>query len=67
MAQDKTQLPTIAKSIATPNYLNQPETVILQALSGRFADGLGEVRNERGARASIRCPGIRWPPGCSRR
>lgn len=36
----------IAKAIAAPNYLNQPETVILQALSGRFADGLGNVRNE---------------------
>lgn len=46
MAQDKTQLPTIAKAIATPNYLNQPETVILQALSGRYADGLGAVQNE---------------------
>ena len=38
--------PEIAKAIAAPNYLNQPETVILQALSGRFADGLGSVRNE---------------------
>lgn len=38
--------PEIAKAIAAPNYLNQPETVILQALSGRFADGLGNVRNE---------------------
>lgn len=36
----------IAKAIAAPNYLNQPETVILQALSGRYADGLGNVRNE---------------------
>ncbi len=46
MAQDEAQLPTIARAIATPNYLNQPETVILQALSGRFADGLGQVQNE---------------------
>ncbi|EAZ58618.1 ABC transporter substrate-binding protein [Pseudomonas aeruginosa] len=46
MAQDKAQLPTIAKAISTPNYLNQPETVILQALSGRYADGLGQVQNE---------------------
>ena len=29
-----------------PAYLNQPETVVLQALSGRFADGLGNVRVE---------------------
>ncbi len=46
MAQDQSQLPAIAKAISTPNYLNQPETVILQALSGRFADGLGAVQNE---------------------
>lgn len=38
--------PAIAKAISTPNYLNQPETVVLQALSGHFADGLGNVRNE---------------------
>ncbi|MEX3969598.1 CmpA/NrtA family ABC transporter substrate-binding protein [Paraburkholderia caribensis] len=36
----------IAKAISTPNYLNQPETVVLQALSGHYADGLGNVRNE---------------------
>lgn len=36
----------IAKAISKPAYLNQPETVVLQALSGRFADGLGKVRNE---------------------
>ncbi|WP_430231387.1 CmpA/NrtA family ABC transporter substrate-binding protein [Paraburkholderia tropica] len=38
--------PAIAKAISTPNYLNQPETVVLQALSGHYADGLGNVRNE---------------------
>lgn len=38
--------PAIAKAIATPNYLNQPETVILQALNGHYADGLGHVRDE---------------------
>ncbi|OZI60513.1 CmpA/NrtA family ABC transporter substrate-binding protein [Bordetella genomosp. 11] len=38
--------PAIAKAISSPNYLNQPETVILQALSGRYADGLGNVKNE---------------------
>jgi nitrate/nitrite transport system substrate-binding protein len=36
----------IAKAISTPNYLNQPETVVLQALSGHYADGLGNVCNE---------------------
>jgi len=45
-AQKAANRPAIAKAIATPNYLNQPETVILQALSGRFADGLGNVRDE---------------------
>ncbi|WP_454763921.1 CmpA/NrtA family ABC transporter substrate-binding protein [Cupriavidus campinensis] len=38
--------PGIAKAISTPNYLNQPETVVLQSISGHFADGLGNVRNE---------------------
>ena len=36
----------IAKAISTPNYLNQPETVVMQALSGHYADGLGHVRDE---------------------
>lgn len=36
----------ISKAIAPKNYLNQPETVIEQVLTGRFADGLGKVRNE---------------------
>lgn len=39
-------LPEIAAAISTPNYLNQPEIVIRQALTGRFADGLGNVQNE---------------------
>ncbi|AVA35858.1 CmpA/NrtA family ABC transporter substrate-binding protein [Cupriavidus metallidurans] len=46
MARKRENRADIAKAIATPSYLNQPETVILQALSGRFADGLGNVRNE---------------------
>lgn len=33
----------IAAAIATPNYLNQPLTVVEQALTGTFADGLGNV------------------------
>jgi len=45
-ASDPANLPTIAKAISTPNYLNQPEIVVRQALTGRFADGLGQVRNE---------------------
>jgi nitrate/nitrite transport system substrate-binding protein len=35
----------IAKAIAPKNYLNQPETVVEQVLTGTFADGLGEVKN----------------------
>jgi nitrate/nitrite transport system substrate-binding protein len=35
----------IAKAISPANYLNQPETVVAQVLTGRYADGLGEVKN----------------------
>jgi nitrate/nitrite transport system substrate-binding protein len=34
----------IAAAIATPNYLNQPLTVIEQVLTGTYADGLGNVK-----------------------
>ncbi|MFT3734953.1 MAG: CmpA/NrtA family ABC transporter substrate-binding protein [Rhodocyclaceae bacterium] len=34
----------IATAIAPANYLNQPETVIEQILTGTFADGLGGVK-----------------------
>jgi nitrate/nitrite transport system substrate-binding protein len=33
----------VAKAIAPANYLNQPETVIEQILTGTFANGLGQV------------------------
>ena len=33
----------VAAAIAGPNYLNQPETVIQQVLTGTFANGLGQV------------------------
>lgn len=36
----------IAAAIAPTNYLNQPVQVIEQVLLGRYADGLGEVKNE---------------------
>jgi nitrate/nitrite transport system substrate-binding protein len=36
----------VAAMIAPSNYLNQPLTVVEQVLIGRYADGLGEVRNE---------------------
>lgn len=35
----------MAKVLAQPTYLNAPETVVEQVISGRFADGLGQVRN----------------------
>jgi nitrate/nitrite transport system substrate-binding protein len=35
----------MAKVIAPAQYLNQPETVIAQVLTGKFADGLGNIRN----------------------
>jgi len=35
----------IAKAIAPANYLNQPEIVVQQALTGTYADGLGKVQH----------------------
>ena len=34
----------IAKVISPAAYLNQPETVVTQVLTGKFADGLGNVQ-----------------------
>ena len=45
MARDPKNRELIAKVIAPAAYLNQPETVLQQVLSGKFADGLGNVRN----------------------
>jgi nitrate/nitrite transport system substrate-binding protein len=36
----------IAEAIAPGNYLNQPETVIEQCLTGVYADGLGNVKTD---------------------
>lgn len=47
-ASDPANLKTIAQVISTPNYLNQPEIVIRQALTGRYADGLGVVQDDPG-------------------
>jgi nitrate/nitrite transport system substrate-binding protein len=44
MARDPRHRTLIAKSISPANYLNQPETVVEQVLTGKFADGLGNVR-----------------------
>lgn len=34
----------IAEAISPQNYLNQPQTVVEQVLTGTFADGLGQVQ-----------------------
>lgn len=45
MARQAKDRELIAKVIAPPQYLNQPEAVLTQVLTGKFADGLGNVRN----------------------
>jgi nitrate/nitrite transport system substrate-binding protein len=45
MAREPRNRELIAKVIAPQQYLNQPETVLAQVLTGKFADGLGNVRN----------------------
>jgi nitrate/nitrite transport system substrate-binding protein len=47
-AQQPANRSAIAKAIAPANYLNQPAVVLEQVLNGRYADGLGAVRNEPG-------------------
>ena len=44
MAREAKNRELIAKVIAPQQYLNQPETVIAQVLTGKFADGLGNVK-----------------------
>ncbi len=43
-AADKANRKAIAKAIAPKNYLNQPEEVLEQILTGEFPDGLGNIR-----------------------
>ena len=45
MAMNPANRNTIASAIAPAAYLNQPVTVIEQVLTGKFADGLGGVKN----------------------
>ena len=45
MARKAENRPLIAKVISPQAYLNQPETVVAQVLTGKFADGLGKVQN----------------------
>jgi nitrate/nitrite transport system substrate-binding protein len=44
MARKAENRELIAKVISPQAYLNQPETVVSQVLTGKFADGLGNVR-----------------------
>ncbi|MBI3350195.1 MAG: ABC transporter substrate-binding protein [Burkholderiales bacterium] len=44
MAREARNRELIAKVIAPQAYLNQPETVVAQVLTGKFADGLGNVK-----------------------
>jgi nitrate/nitrite transport system substrate-binding protein len=44
MARDAKNRELIAKVISPQAYLNQPETVVAQVLTGRFADGLGTIQ-----------------------
>lgn len=45
MARDPKNRELIAKVISPTAYLNQPEIVVSQVLTGKFADGLGNIRN----------------------
>ncbi|MEF8754659.1 MAG: CmpA/NrtA family ABC transporter substrate-binding protein [Accumulibacter sp.] len=45
MANDPKRRPLMAEVLSPPNYLNQPKTVLEQVLTGKFADGLGGVKN----------------------
>ena len=44
MARKAENRELIAKVIAPAQYLNQPEVVLTQVLTGRFADGLGNIK-----------------------
>jgi nitrate/nitrite transport system substrate-binding protein len=44
MARKPENRELIAKVIAPAQYLNQPETVLQQVLTGKFADGLGSIK-----------------------
>ena len=44
MAREARNRERIAKVISPQAYLNQPETVVAQVLTGKFADGLGNVK-----------------------
>jgi nitrate/nitrite transport system substrate-binding protein len=41
---DKANRPGMAKVLSQPQYLNAPEIVVDQVISGRYADGLGNIK-----------------------
>jgi nitrate/nitrite transport system substrate-binding protein len=43
-AHEASNRPALSKMISAPAYLNQPELVVRQVLTGTFADGLGHVQ-----------------------
>lgn len=45
MARKAENRELIAKVISPTQCLNQPETVVAQVLTGKFADGLGKIQN----------------------
>lgn len=45
MARDPKSRPIMAEVLSPANYLNQPKAVLEQVLTGKFADGLGNVVN----------------------
>ena len=45
MASQPKDRELIARMIAPAQYLNQPEAVLTQVLTGKFADGLGNIKN----------------------
>ena len=60
MARDPKNRELIAKVIAPAQYLNQPEAVLNQVLTGKFANGLGNIKT---APTLTPCRGNRWRSG----
>ena len=45
---DKGNRAGMAKVLAQPQYLNAPEVVVEQVITGRYADGLGSIKSDEG-------------------
>ena len=67
MASQPKDRELIARVIAPTQYLNQPEAVLQQVLTGKFADGLGNIKTCPTAPTLTPCPGKAWRCGCSRK